>query len=380
MRFVFLAENYHRVYDRYWAAFPDARTVAFATAQERLFAEFLYQSDSQAAALRALGHEAYTLVPECIPMQRRWAREQGVWMPPYRRRNPAFVNRAWRVVTGLDRRDHWHARLLSAQLRALRPDVVQVYSGVHMTAPMVRALRPLAPRWVCHWSSTIRPAYPYGLYDLVVTTASNFESAFKRLGCASCVVQHAFDERVLERVDPDGPRDGVVFVGTLSPKHRQRAALLEAVARRVPMEVYGEGFDALPDGSALRRAWRGRALFGLEMYRAFARARMVLHVPGDDARADAGAKRLFEITGVGSLMLAEAQAGLGAHFEIGHECDTFCDADEAIRKIDHYLADESARAAIAAAGHRRTLRDHTYRVRMHEWLDAVASCVRSPAP
>ena len=371
MRFLFLAENYHHVYDRHWAAFPDGGSVDFATARDRLFGEFLYQSDSQAAALRALGHEAHTLVPECIPLQRRWAREQRVWMPPYRRRNARLVNRGWRLLTGLERRDHWHTRLLSRQLRALRPDVVQVYSGVHMTAAMLRKLRPLASRWICHWSSPIRSSYPYAAYDLVLTTAGNFESAFTGMGCTSRRVQHAFDERVLDRVDPAGPREGVLFVGTLSAHHRHRAELLEAVARRVPLEVYGEGFDVLPAGSALRAAWRGRSLFGLAMYRAFARARIVLHIPGDEARADAGAKRLFEITGTGAMMLAEAQPGLGSYFDIGRECDTFCDAEEAVRKIEFHLARERLRAAMAEAGQRRTLREHTYRLRMRDWLDAV---------
>jgi spore maturation protein CgeB len=371
MRFVFLAENYHQMYDHFWEALPQVASVNFATAQEQLFGEFIYQSDSQAAALRALGHEAVTLVPDCIPLQERWAKDHRVWMPPYRKRSPALVNRAWRMLTGLTRRDHWHTRLLSEQLRDILPDVVQVYSGVRMNQTMLSALRPLASRWVCHWSSPIRETYPYTMYDLIVTTAKNFEDAFRVMGCKSHLVQHAFDDRILEKLGPAHPREGVLFVGTLSSHHHHRAAILEAIAQRVPLEVYGEGFDALPAGSALKAAWRGRSMFGLEMYQAFARAKIVLHIPGDIVRVDAGAKRLFEIAGAGAMMLTEAQPGLDTYFEVGHECAAFDTAEDAVEKIEYYIANEEARASMAAAGQHRTLRDHTYRVRMQDWLRAI---------
>ena len=108
------------------------------------------------------------------------------------------------------------------------------------------------------------------------------------------------------------------------------------------------------------------------MYRLYARHGIALHVPGEVGRAFAGAKRLFEITGAGCLLLAEAQPGLDEYFIVGQEMDVFRDAADAVQKIRRYLEDEPSRRAMAAAGQQRTLRDHVYGVRMKEWLHAVA--------
>ena len=40
--------------------------------------------------------------------------------------------------------------------------------------------------------------------------------------------------------------------------------------------------------------------------------------------------------------------------------------DDLVEKIEHYLEQDSERAAIAAAGAQRTLWEHTYRQRMAE--------------
>ena len=100
MKALFLAENYHWFYNRYWETHPEIRELDFATCCRRMFDEFFYQSDSHAAGLRCLGHEAITLVPDCIPLQLKWAREHGLWMPPYRRESLPFPDRLVRLATG----------------------------------------------------------------------------------------------------------------------------------------------------------------------------------------------------------------------------------------------------------------------------------------
>ena len=345
----------------------------YGAIQSRMFGEFFYQSDSHAAALRELGHEAATYVPDCLPLQLRWAREKGLWMPPYRKRSPRWLDGAARAATGCPYRDAWNVRVLAAQMRDFRPDAVAVFSGVRMTGPSIRRLRRRPGKWICHWASPIVESYPYGSYDLVVTTARNFVEEFGRRGCACRLVQHAFDERIAERVDPSAPDRDVVFVGSISPLHRRRTELLEELAGRISLDVYGEGFDALPEGSRLRACWKGGAAFGLAMYRLVARYRIALHVPGEAGAADAGAKRIFETAGAGALLLAERQPGLDRYFEIGKEIEVFSDGAEAAAKIRRHLADEGVRAAMAAAGRRRVLRDHVYRVRMKEWIDVVGT-------
>ncbi len=70
--------------------------------------------------------------------------------------------------------------------------------------------------------------------------------------------------------------------------------------------------------------------------------------------------RLFEATGVGACLLTDRKDNLASLFEPDREVVTYGSAEEAVEKY-RYLADNPReRATIAAAGQRRTLRDHGF--------------------
>lgn len=70
--------------------------------------------------------------------------------------------------------------------------------------------------------------------------------------------------------------------------------------------------------------------------------------------------RHFEITGYGGFMLTYQTEELSSCFEIGQECDVFRSEADLLDKIGYYLEHAKERREIAAAGQRRTLREHLY--------------------
>jgi spore maturation protein CgeB len=76
--------------------------------------------------------------------------------------------------------------------------------------------------------------------------------------------------------------------------------------------------------------------------------------------------RLYEATGVGSLLITDRKDNLGNLFEVGKEVVAYSTQEEASELIRHYLAHPDEAEAIAKAGQARTLRDHTYKRRMDE--------------
>ena len=54
--------------------------------------------------------------------------------------------------------------------------------------------------------------------------------------------------------------------------------------------------------------------------------------------------RLYEATGVGSLLLTDAKQNLGELFDVGREVVTYRNADELVDAIEHYLEYEDERA------------------------------------
>ena len=84
--------------------------------------------------------------------------------------------------------------------------------------------------------------------------------------------------------------------------------------------------------------------------------------------------RVFEGAAAGALVLTDAVAnGLDELFEIGKEIVVYQDEADLLRLIDHYLANEEERAAIAAAGQRRTLAEHTYAHRVEQVWHAMSA-------
>jgi spore maturation protein CgeB len=81
--------------------------------------------------------------------------------------------------------------------------------------------------------------------------------------------------------------------------------------------------------------------------------------------------RLYETTGVGTLLLTDWKQNLHEMFEPDTEVVAYRTSEECVQKIRYFLEHEDERARIAKAGQARTLRDHTYRSRMAELVALV---------
>ena len=60
--------------------------------------------------------------------------------------------------------------------------------------------------------------------------------------------------------------------------------------------------------------------------------------------------RLYEATGVGTMLLTDEKSNLHELFELGREVETYAAEDELVEKIRHYLDNDVERRAIALAG------------------------------
>ncbi len=143
----------------------------------------------------------------------------------------------------------------------------------------------------------------------------------------------------------------VGFVGNLSRAHRgtARARRLALLAERYRTNDFTR--QHTPE----------------EVGRVYSQSRVVVNtsIAGDVTM------RIFEGTAAGALVLTDAARGLDELFEVGQEVVVYQDDSDLLRLIDHYLAQEEERAAIAAAGQRRTLAEHTYAHRAQAILDVV---------
>jgi spore maturation protein CgeB len=107
------------------------------------------------------------------------------------------------------------------------------------------------------------------------------------------------------------------------------------------------------------------------MYQVLARARIAINRHIDVAERHANNMRLYESTGVGTMLITESFANLGEHFEPGREVATYEGAGDLAEHLGRYLSDDAERQRVAAAGQQRTLREHTYAQRMEELVAMI---------
>lgn len=323
---------------------------------QALMDTFFGTADAYSHFLGQLGHEAHEVVVNCPPLQRAWARENGV-------RRGAIERLSQGRFSGI------------AQHQAARfePDVVYVQDVSSLSPRALRKLRRSTRLLVGQIATETPPWSQLEPFDLLVTSFPHYVTRFRARGIAAELLRIGFDPRVLEHVADVPLTHDTVFVGSLARRRWETGnAALEEAARIVPVEFWGYGLEGWPDDSPIARRFHGEA-WGLDMYRVLAGSRVALNRHGEVAAGHANNMRLYEATGVGTLLLTDERVDLEELFAVGEEVVTYRDGEDLAEKARHYRSHDDERRLIATAGQRRTLTEHSYAVRMRELTEILAS-------
>lgn len=344
----------------HYAERPELTSAPYEAQLAALMSRRFGTSDAYSHEFTKLGHETVEVIANCQQLQLQWARENG---------EAALLRRLLAVPTraGVAARYLFLHRLLQDQIRAFDPDVVYFQDLWFASRRELDRLRGEGRLVVGQIASSPPPGEVLRGFDLIVTSFPHYVDRFRALGVDSEYLPISFDARVLGEVEANGRRPyGVVFVGGVNPHvHPAGVALLERLAGRTKLDIWGYGASELPPDSPLLAAHHGEA-WGLDMYRVLAGARVVINRHIEAAEGFANNMRLFESTGMGALLVTEQAPNLEDLFAPGREVAAYATEDELVDMVEHFAAHEDERSAIAAAGQARTLRDHTYERRMGE--------------
>jgi spore maturation protein CgeB len=103
---------------------------------------------------------------------------------------------------------------------------------------------------------------------------------------------------------------------------------------------------------------------GLRMSCALVRSRVMLNRHINVAENNANKTRLYEATGVGSLLIKAKKDNFGELFEVWKEAVAYNSTEEVAELIRCYTTQPEEEIVIPRAG--RTLRDHTYQSRLQD--------------
>lgn len=331
-------------------------------------------SDYYSRNLAPLGCEALDLIVNCVPLQKSWAGENGVpfsaWAMhvPHRTFRLPVVGPWLSSLPGL-------LEVAIAQVKAFKPDILYCQDLSFFPGEVLKSFKSEVRLIVGQIACPLPPESFLRGYDVILTSFPHFVGRLRQMGVKSEYFRIAFDERILEllgQIDKDIESS---FVGGITRHHGNAIPLLDYVARNTDIRVYGYGARDLPRSSPVRKIHRGE-VWGLEMYRTLARSRVTLNRHINVAENNANNMRLYEATGVGAMLLTDHKDNLHELFDMGSEVVTYSSKEEAAEMIRYYSDHPSEADAIAQAGQARTLREHTYALRMQELVPRLKRYLR----
>lgn len=407
MRLLKIGVYYSSYLVQFYSMRPNLAEESFALQHSALMDDCFGSSDFWTTALHKLGYETCDIVANAEPLQKRWAEEHGL----------AFDE------------SNWLFEITAAQIETFRPDVLLVADYSTVTADFLAHLKVVCPsiRLVLGWcSAPYRDDSIFHQCDVVLSCVPELVGRFQKEGHVSRHVNHAFDPRVLKKIDIAAQWTAdFSFIGSIVKSdqfHIGREKILSKLVRETDLRIWSEAgsqpsssgqqksplageklgsrtgnskqqIGALPilrqllgratrfvfgkpgtpvipliDPDVKRRA--SPPIFGLEMFQQLHDSRVTLNTHIDISPINASNMRLFEATGVGACLLTDWKANLISLFEPDSEVVAYRDADECVEKVRHLLMHDDERRTIAAAGQRRTLRDHTFEHRARQ-IDAI---------
>jgi spore maturation protein CgeB len=390
MRILVLNADYPRFLAWLYRRQPGLDSASYAAQMAARNASLFGVADFYSRNFAALGHPAAEIHINNPWLQSAWAREHGMLVeppdPPGAGVGSALPGWLQRVVTpfkpmlrplarrvGLSPRlDAQAEKLLLAQIEEFRPELVLNQDIFHVDTNLARRIKSIGnPILIGQVGIEPSRGGDWTVYDLMISQLPSTVRAFRARGIRSELNHLAFEPAILEALPETPVTDiDVSFVGTVSADHQQRIALLEAVAERYDLKLWGNRPQALPSSSPLHRCFQDE-VWGADMYQVLQRSRITINSHIDLAVREAGNMRLFEATGVGAFLLTDFKENLDTLFAPEREVATWRSIDECLTAIGRYIGDHNGRAAIAHAGQARTMTQHTYRHRITEILGFV---------
>lgn len=388
MRLAYVCGYYEGYLAEFYARHPGLAHGSFDEQKRALQQDAYGWAGAWSAALPTLGYEVLEIYAGVPELDAAWLRERSA------------VPAAETALASA-----------AGQIEAFRPDVLFFD---HADARLLAALKRAAPsvRLTVGWEgSTLMKKALWKEFNLMLSCAPESVDRLRRAGIRAEHLDHAFNPGILRHLRPGSDANALAFIGQIvraSDLHLRRERILETVIDAgLPLSIFSPsaqvGLRGTMKGVArialygvqqgLRRARAPRVLcnvlprpdlgdpgrerplmpvsrklarrlaaplYGLPMYQTIRDSAVTINIHADSSPTHASNARLFEITGAESCMLTDWKQNLPALFAPDREVVVYRDASECAEKARWLLDHPNERAAIARAGHARTMASHTF--------------------
>ncbi|MEO8666629.1 MAG: glycosyltransferase, partial [Ignavibacteria bacterium] len=206
-------------------------------------------------------------------------------------------------------------------------------------------------------------------WDMILTSTPAYKTFFELNGIPTYINHNGFDKRIINELRDGAKLNDVIFVGGLgNGVWSKRTKCVEFLSDKVNFKWWGYNNTDYPAEHPVMKSWQGLTS-GLEMLQLYKQSKIVFNDYGEIAEGMAVNQRMFEVMGVGSLLLTREVPNLKKDFP-ENIFITFKDEKDCLDKINYYIANQRERQEIAAAGQKFILANFSYEKLMKE-LDAI---------
>ncbi len=346
MKIVYLWSYYDHYLTSFYKRFPDFTNMSYSQQYDMLLDDYFGVPGSYTRWTNKLGHEATLIINNCEPLQRSWAKENNI----------AFT-------------DNWQRDIAIEQVKKIRPDIFLMGSMFNLYGTFLDEIKKYVGTTMGWIACPIPDHVSLNQMSLILTSHSSFVDGFRKNGINSELLLPAFDPEILKKFPHNIKQDVTTsFIGGISADHGKRYLFLNEIAKNITLKVWGYGVKQtgirhlihnLINKPPLAKNYMGE-VWGMDMYQILRRSKITLNSHIDVAGNQAGNMRMFEATGIGTLLLTDNMSNLSDIFIPGKEVVAYDSAADAVDKIMYYLGHEEERNKIAMAGQNRTLTDYSY--------------------
>lgn len=255
-------------------------------------------------------------------------------------------------------RKRWILNVILDYIKYFKPDVIFVREVIGLPSEFWRSYNDKAllvsriaapiPR---HWSLTD--------WNLILTSTHAYKNFFELNGVESFINPNGFDERILKEIGKCDKDYDVTFVGGLGDRYwAGRTKCVNYFAGKIDFKWWGYCGNKYPEDHPIRKSNQG-ITSGMDMLRIYKRSKIVFNDYGEIAENAGVNQRLFEVLGIGSLLLTRAAENLRKNFP-ENIFVTFSDEKDCLDKMNYYLKNEKEREEIASAGQKFILENYSF--------------------
>ncbi|KPA13127.1 glycosyl transferase [Candidatus Magnetomorum sp. HK-1] len=291
--------------------------------------------------LRNYSYGTQVIVENCQPAQFQWLKENKF---------------------PIEKQQAWRKEIVRKQIEKLRPDIVLFCDAPLFDSKFIQQLS-FKPRLIMGWTGRSNCLkIDLSEFDVVLSNSSlSLSEAIKKGAKAVELLKLGFPEWQLHSMNETiFPNEDIVIFDSWSTLNRHQKRIISNISKEsiqnkqfsLGLYLSGNKNEMPPEILACHKEKK----FGIDKFNALRGAKICVSLLEN---SEIKVENLFEITGVGTFLLAEYQKEIDNYFIPGLEIETFQNEKDLIKKINEYLVNINQRNQIANAGQQRCLKDHS---------------------